>query len=416
MGTVTEMAEKAWNGDLGGANVHPAAVLGGHEDMGDGIGFVSAFANVTTVQTEEGLVLVDTSSPFFASAVVKSVRALSSAPVRMAVYTHGHVDHVFGILAFDEEAREKGLPRPEVIAHENVLARFARYTLTNGYNARINQRQFDLPIPMFPDSFRMPDKTFRDDLVLDLGGVRFEVHHDLGETDDHAWVYLPQKNAICTGDLFIWASPNCGNPQKAQRYPREWAAALRKMEKLGASRLFPGHGPPILGADRVKRALSETAELLEGIVSQTLALMNEGARLDDVVAGVKPNEELLGRPYLNPIYDDPEFIVRNLWRLYGGWYDGNPSHLKPAREAELARVVVEMAGGAEALARRAETLAQAGETRLAAELVEMAFRAAPELGYVRAARATIYEKRAGEETSLMAKAIYNAAARESRGG
>ena len=33
---------------------------------------------------------------------------------------------------------------------------------------------------------------------------------------------------LCTGDLFIWAAPNCGNPQKAQRFPWEWAVALRR--------------------------------------------------------------------------------------------------------------------------------------------------------------------------------------------
>jgi hypothetical protein len=51
--------------------------------------------------------------------------------------------------------------------------------------------------------------------------------------------------ALCTGDFFIWASPNCGNPQKAQRYPIEWAAALRKMSRLQPDLLLPGHGPPM---------------------------------------------------------------------------------------------------------------------------------------------------------------------------
>ena len=46
------------------------------------------------------------------------------------------------------------------------------------------------------------------------------------QTDDHTWLYLPQHRAVCTGDLFIWASPNCGNPQKVQRYPLDQARAL----------------------------------------------------------------------------------------------------------------------------------------------------------------------------------------------
>jgi hypothetical protein len=39
--------------------------------------------------------------------------------------------------------------------------------------------------------------------------------------------------------------PNCGNPQKAQRYPFEWIQALRKMASFHADMLLPGHGPPI---------------------------------------------------------------------------------------------------------------------------------------------------------------------------
>jgi alkyl sulfatase BDS1-like metallo-beta-lactamase superfamily hydrolase len=414
MGRITDLAENAWRGDLGNFNVHPATSFSGYESMGDGIGFVSAFANVTVIETVDGLVLIDTSSPFFAGTVHSAVRSMTTAPVRAAVFTHGHVDHVFGILAFDAEAQAKGLPRPEVIAHENVRARFARYLLTNGYNARINQRQFNMPSPMFPDSFRDPDMVYRDDFVLEIGGTRFELYHDLGETDDHTWVYIPEKRAICTGDLFIWASPNCGNPQKAQRYPREWAAALRRMDQLGAEMLFPGHGPPILGAHRVRQALTDTAAFLEDIVGQTLQYMNEGATLDELLTSVVPNKRLLERPYLRPIYDDPEFIVRNLWRLYGGWYDGNPAHLKPPREADLARAVVGLAGGAEQLAAKALVYANTGNLRVATELIEMAYRIAPKDESVRHVRATIYDKRAEAETSLMAKAIFGTAARQSK--
>ncbi len=414
MGSVTDFAENAWNGDLGNYNIHPALPTSGHEDMGDGICFVSALANVVAVKTGDGLVLIDTSSPFAAATVHSAVREFSSEHVRAAVYTHGHIDHVFGIFAFDAEAQAKGLPKPEVYAHENVRRRFARYLLTNGYNGRINQRQFNLPIPMFPDQFRDPDHTYRDDFVLEVGGVRFELNHDLGETDDHTWVYMPDKGALCTGDFFIWASPNCGNPQKVQRFPREWAKALRRMDQLGAEKLFPGHGPPILGATRVRQALTETASLLEDLVGQTLDLMNQGSPLDEVIAGVVPNKQLLERPYLRPIYDDPEFIVRNLWRLYGGWYDGNPAHLKPPREVELAQAIAELAGGVEPMVTRARAAADAGNLRVATELVEMAFRVAPKDPQVQAVRAELYERRAEAETSLMAKAIFGAAARQSR--
>ena len=51
-------------------------------------------------------------------------------------------------------------------------------------------------------------------------------------------------------------------------------------------------------------------------------------------------EKVLRRPYLHPAYDEPEFVVRNLWRLWGGWYDQNPAHLKPAPATAAVRDLV----------------------------------------------------------------------------
>jgi alkyl sulfatase BDS1-like metallo-beta-lactamase superfamily hydrolase len=181
------------------------------------------------------------------------------------------------------------------------------------------------------------------------------------------------------------------------------------MAALGPELLLPGHGFPIRGATRIQQALTETAELLETLHEQTLALMNAGATLDDVLHTVRAPEHLLARPYLRPVYDEPEFIVRNIWRRYGGWYDGNPAHLKPAPEAALAGEIATLAGGAARLAERATTLAEAGELALACHLAELAVRAAPGDAGIRAARAAVYKRRAAAETSLMARSIYRAA-------
>jgi len=413
MGEVMELAERAWQGELAKTQVHPGRALVGFEELAPGLGFMSAFSNVGVVATEEGLVFLDTSSFFHARQLHEAVRAWSAARIHTAVYSHGHVDHVFGLAPFEAEAKGRGEAPPRVLSHTACPERFDRYRLTNGYNAIINQRQFGFPEPVFPKHFRYPDETLAGDRTLEIGGVAIELRHDRGETDDHLWAFVPSQRAVYTGDLFIWASPNCGNPQKVQRYPREWARALRRMQALGAERLLPGHGPPIVGTARVEQALGETAELLETLVEQTLALMNQGARLDDVLHAIELPEALLARPYLRPSYDDPRFIVRNLWRLYGGWYDGNPAHLMPAPERELAAELAELAGGAGALAARAETLGGEGRLDLACELAELASQAAPRDPGVQRVRGALYRRRGAEETSLMAQGIYRAAARES---
>jgi alkyl sulfatase BDS1-like metallo-beta-lactamase superfamily hydrolase len=413
MATVLEISEQLWRGEISAEHTHPMAPRGELVEVASDTAFISAFANVCAFRTEAGLVLVDTGSQLAAQNVYRLIRGWNQQPLHTAIYSHGHIDHVFGVTVFEEEAREKGWPLPRVVAHEAVPARFERYILTAGYNSIINQRQFGLAVA-WPTEYRFPDETYRDALTLEIGGERFELHHARGETDDHTWTWVPGRKVLCCGDFFIWCAPNAGNPQKVQRYARDWAAALREMAAQGAEVLLPGHGFPILGAERIRTALSDTAELLESLHDQTLALMNQGARLDEVIHRVQAPAHLLEKPYLRPIYDEPEFIVRNLWRLYGGWYDGNPAHLKPAPDAELAAELAALAGGASRLAERARALAAQGNLRLAGHLAELAAQAAPADPAVHAARAAVFEQRAGAEGSLMARGIFTQAANESK--
>ncbi len=387
---------------------HPFAPSNELEEVADGVAFVESFANVTALRAADELCLVDTGSIFAAGAVHEAVRHWTSAPARAAVYTHGHVDHVFGTAAFEAEAPLT------VYGHTAVDARFDRYIKTAGYNGVINQRQFRAPGLQWPTEYRRCDVAYEDRHDIEVGGLHVELHHARGETDDHTWVWVPERKVLCTGDLIIWCCPNAGNPQKVQRYADDWAVALRAMAELGAEVLLPGHGLPIAGATNVHMVLTDTATVLESLSAQTLALMNKGARLNDIVHAVTVPDGLLERPYLQPIYDDPEFIVRNLWRLYGGWYDGNPARLKPPTDAALGGEVAALAGGAGRLVARARAVADGGDLRLAAQLAEWAAQAEPDDPAVHRVRAEIYERRVLEASSTMAKGVFGWAARESR--
>lgn len=188
---------------------------------------------------------------------------------------------------------------------------------------------------------------------------------------------------------------------------------LRKIAALGPELLIPGHGVPIFGAERISQALGDTAEWLESLTSQTIGLMNAGATLEEIVQKVRPPAHLAGRRYLQPAYDEPDFVVRNIWRLYGGWYDGVPSHLKPAGEAEIGREVAALAGGIAALTERASRLASEGELLLAGHLIDWAAAAEPANRKVHAVRAAIYQQRAKAAEGMVARGIFSAAARES---
>ena len=427
---ILDLADRMWRGEVSTSDYHPVSHLGGLADLGDGVAFVPAFANVTAFSTGDGLVLVDTGSAFVASQIHEELRRWTgpagSGPgerLHTAIYSHGHIDHVFGVGVWEAESADRGWPAPEVIAHEALPARFDRYLKTAGYNEIINQRQFGVPNLRWPLEYRYPDRTYADDLTLEVGDSLFSLRHEKGETDDHTVTWFAQKRALCCGDLFIWASPNAGNPQKVQRYPGEWAAALRRMVALEPEYLLPGHGLPIIGEERIRQALTDTSELLDSLVDQTLAVMNAGGRLDEAIHAVAPPPALMDLPYLRPVYDEPEFIVRNVWRLYGGWWDGNPATLKPAPERAVAAELAALAGGARVLADRAAALAELGDggvvgpqLRLAGHLAELAWLADPGDPGIGQVRQAVFTALADAATSTMATGTYRWAARESVSG
>lgn len=373
-------------------------------EVAPGVWMHPAFVNTYALRTREGLVLVDPGFLHTGPVVRDGVRAWSDAPLAVAVYTHGHADHAFGLAAFLEAGE-----RPGIVAQEGCVRRFHRYRLMHGMNARINQRQFGLPRPMFPDRFVEPTLLVRDRLVQRLGDDEVIYTAARGETDDALWVWVPGRRMLFTGDLVIWQAPNCGNPQKVQRYPEEWADALEAMAGCDAEWLFPGHGLVVRGREAVRRVLTETARYLRVLCEQVRRRLNAGEAPEDIVHAVRPDPELASRPFLQPTYDHPEFIVRNLLRLWGGWWNGNPAELLPAPPAALAAEVVRLAGGVEAVVTRARELLAGGDARLAAHLVEWATRAAPASRPAQEVKRDVYRRRHAEATALMARGIFRAA-------
>jgi alkyl sulfatase BDS1-like metallo-beta-lactamase superfamily hydrolase len=375
--------------------------------------------SVTAIRTSAGLVLIDTANAALAARTYAAIQSWDSSPVHTIIYTHGHIDHTGGISVIDDDARARGVPRPRIIAHRDVGRRMERYKTTQGFNSIVQGQQFNYPNYTYPVGQRQPDEVYDDTMSLMIGGEHLELFHGRGETDDATFVWLPERRVLASGDFVIWMFPNAGNPRKVQRYAAEWAAALRRMQTLKPDILIPGHGPVIFGSARANQMLDDGATLLESLVAQTLALMNRGCTLDEVLHGVSAPAELLAKPYLRPKYDDPEFVVRAIWHLYGGWSDGDPAHLKPAPAAELAAELAALAGGAERLAERAAALAEDGRTRLAAHLAEFAARASPGDKAVQATRAMVLGQCMERETSLMGKAflaVYQREAKARSGG
>lgn len=395
-------------------------------ELADGLAIVESFSHCVVWNSGDGLVCFDTSGAGSGRDVVSSVRRWSTDRVSHLVYTHGHADHIGGSFAFAEDSSNRGHEKASVVGHENVNRRIDRYTATNDWNLRVNQRQFggtqsEMTVAVgenlqrfLPRNTLRVEESFRDSMTMRIADTDVELHHARGETDDHLWAWIPDRKWLFAGDFIIWNYPNAGNPQKVQRYALEWAQALRKMIEQGPELLVPAHGLPIEGRTRIADVLDTISSSLETVVAQVLEMMNAGATLDAIIHSVKVPDDVLARPFMRPLYDEPEFVVRNIWRLYGGWWDGAPSRLKPAPDAMLGAEIAHLAGGAETLMRRALELMTSGDLRLACHLADFAGWASPKDPAIHADRATIYDARRKSELSLMSKGIFRGAARESR--
>ena len=386
---------------------------GASEVVADDVIFFPTQGNCTAFLCGDRIFLVDTTPAWFAPGILDDLRRNhSKAPLGTIVYTHGHIDHVTGAETFITEAEEQRYPRPRIVAHQDVPRRFDRYRLLHEQNNFINRVQFNLAEDARPFSnvtWTYPDTVYSQATVTTVGDERFELHHSRGETDDETWVWCPSRRVLCTGDTFVWSTPNGGNPYKVQRYALDWANALEEMAALRPSHLLPGHGPALSGEEAIQDALLSTSSWLRSIHDQVVTKMNEGKWLEDILREIEyPSTD---KPWLRPIYDHPEFVARNVYRLYGGWYDGNPANILPAHSEEIAQAFV-AAAGSEPLLARARKLRDDGELQLACHLVDFVRKGEPKNRQAWELWRDLFAARANDEPSLMARGAFHSAVRE----
>jgi alkyl sulfatase BDS1-like metallo-beta-lactamase superfamily hydrolase len=395
--------------------------------FGDGKCYlIPGFGNSCVFETQEGLVIFDTPIRQFSKRSFNGVRSFTDKPVKYFIYSHGHFDHAFGYGPFLEEIKEKGWEMPEVIAHENCIRRFEKYQTLDKYHDWINKMQFASLGGRSQASVVSPREVLQPTIILKgnesgyqfrLGGIEFKIYHDMGETDDSIWLWVPEKKTICAGDLMISGFPNVGNPYKVQRYPKDWALAMEKMIEKKADYLVPGHGRLIEGNDGVKDALSITAEVMHFVHDEVVKRLNEGKWFEQIyyemvdIFPVKFKNSI----YLREIYGCYRFAVHAAYRLYHGWYNsGNPTDLFPAKSDEIAKEFLKI-NTKEAYLEHAENLYESGKSQLALHILDVVIKGSENENNSTLCEALklkykILIEKSEEDTSFIASNIINNAA------
>ncbi len=348
-----------------------------------------ALANVAMVITDEGVVIIDTTeSPESAKEILKKFRKITAKPIKYLIYTHGHGDHTQGSKVFYQ-------PGMKVIATKEFLDFVNFETRLTGPWTRWSRKvqsaraapeysRIKLPVrnivraDVGTPEIVMPNITFEGEYKFELGGEVFELYHAPGETPDMLFIWLPKKRVLFCGDDYYGVFPNLSSPMLAPRPVREWIHSLDRMIALKPAYLVPGHTDPIIGEEKIQEVLTNYRDAIKAVYEQTINCINKGISVDEAVRLVKLPAHLAKLPYLQEFYGRIDWSVRGIYQGTIGWYDGDGSKLCPLPPSYLARELVNLAGGADKILKRAIELQKQGEYQLSSELCDVVIRANPD--------------------------------------
>ncbi|HOO37328.1 MAG TPA: alkyl sulfatase dimerization domain-containing protein [Deltaproteobacteria bacterium] len=356
----------------------------GIEKVGDNVYIAIGFglANSIMIEGDDGLIIVDTmESCEAATEVFAEFRKISQKPVKAIIYTHNHADHIFGAEVF---AQGKDI---EIYAHETTAYYVER--LVSKMRTVIDMRSMRMfgnyldekglvnsgigPFLAFNSNSTLgylpPTKTFSDTLDVEIAGIKLQLVHAPGETNDQLFVWLPNQRVMLCGDNFYWTFPNLytirGTPYRSLQ---QWYQSLDKIRDKNSEYLVPSHTRPIIGAEEIETILRDYRDAIQFVHDQAIRGINMGMTPDELAEYVKLPPHLADAPYLQPFYGKVSWSVRSVFSGNLGWFDGDSATLQPLTRKEKAQLMVRLAGSETALLEHAQDALASGEYQTALEL------------------------------------------------
>lgn len=400
------------------AQANPVTVPSFTGTLAEGVHVVGGMGNALSVETDRGIIQLDTGpSPNQAREMLQKLRELSEAPIRAIAYSHGHLGYNDAVATWLEDSEQRGEPVPRTIAHENLVRRWNRYTETSGVQRYFIELQFRLPrgsmdgrrLPM-----TLPSETFREALTLRDPKRTVQLLWAPSETDDAIVLWIPEQRILYGGAAVTPSIPNVGTPLRSLRDPVRWADTLDRLAALRPVLVVMEFGPPLEGEERIQEVLTSTAGALRWLRDAVVERMNRGMGIVEIVHDLDFPAELFDVPWMKPLYGDPEYIVRDIFRAETGWWDRNPTALHPAHPDAAGEAVLSAISDRPAVLKRAHELADAGDTQLALHVVDVLALAPgddPAVVEARALKAKLCRTLAKSARSFVSQSLYVSSAR-----
>jgi uncharacterized sulfatase len=342
--------------------------------LAPGVHVVGGMGNALSVETDSGVLQVDTGvSAQQARKMLERLRQLTDAPVHTIAYSHGHLGYNNAVETWLEDAARRGDPPPRLVAHENLVRRWRRYRETEGLQQLFVELQFRVPVGSVTEPLQMtlPTETFRESLTLGSGERRVQLLWAPSETDDALVLWMPGLKLLYGGAAVTPSIPNVGTPLRSLRDPVRWADTLDRLAALGPEIVVMEFGPALEGFDRIQQILGSTAVALRWLRREVVERINRGMGVVEILHDLEYPAELFDVDWMRPLYGDPDYIVRDIFRAETGWWDRNPTQLHPAHPDEAGAAVLSAIGDRSAVLERARALAGEGRHQLALHVVDV---------------------------------------------
>ena len=341
-------------------------------------------ANSILIAGDSGNIIIDTTEdPQLALEINKEFKKISNLPNEAIIYTHSHVDHWRGAPGFMEKNtkvyahktfergffKSNNLLRP--ILTQRGMKQFGHFlpdSLKRGHGLGFTLKfDFEQPPVVYPTNFFESQTS-----ELIIGGVRLEIQHTPGETDDQIIIYYPEKEVVISGDNYYMRFPNLYTIRgTSYRDTYSWYKSVDTMRAYNPSYLISCHGPFLSGKNEIEKRLSIYRDAIQFIHDYAIRGANIGKTPDELVEEFEYPSFFKENYDLEEKYGKVSWSIKNVYNGYLGFFDGKAVNLEPLSRKERSKRLLKIIGGREKLINYIDSAILEKDYQWAAELSDI---------------------------------------------